>query len=183
MFAYSVINYHELTPGLLCNVIANKFHAPIQQLTEQVMAYFNLERQEDRKAPETADLQHLLFTKMQAETTQLIRKEATVLFPVIRNTSALNKSSKCLQPGAYESIQQAFQKILLLLQKLRQISANYQLQQHWSSEYKICIGDMMTAEQLIQQWIYVEQNILYPAAIPGQTIVVTQPAINNVIID
>ncbi|RFS23457.1 hypothetical protein DVR12_10610 [Chitinophaga silvatica] len=183
MFAYSIINYHELKPGHLCNVIANKFHAPIQQLIDQVMTYFNLDRQDDKQAPAVADLQHLLFGKMQTETSQLIRKETSVLFPVIRNASALNKSTKNLQPGAYDSIQQAFQKILLLLQKLRQVSSNYQLQQHWSAEYKLCVNDMLIAEQVIQQWIYIEQNILYPAAIPGHTIVVSQHEINNVIID
>ncbi|GEP92846.1 Iron-sulfur cluster repair protein YtfE, RIC family, contains ScdAN and hemerythrin domains [Chitinophaga terrae (ex Kim and Jung 2007)] len=183
MFAHSIINYHELTPGLLCNVIANKFHAPIQQLIEQVMAYFNLEKQEDGKAPQAADLQHLLFGKMQAETNQLIRKETSVLFPVIRNASILNKGQKTLQPGAYDSIQQAFQKILLLLQKLRQVSANYQIQQHWSAEYKLCIGDMIATELLIQQWIYIEQNILYPATLPGQTTVISHADINNRTID
>jgi hypothetical protein len=40
MFAYSIINFHELTPGSLCNVIANKFHFPIHQLADQVMTYF-----------------------------------------------------------------------------------------------------------------------------------------------
>lgn len=89
MFAYSIINFHELTPGNLCNVIANKFHFPIQHLAEQVMTYFYLERQEDSNAPAATDLQQLLFGKMQTEITQIIRKETTVLFPVIRNTSAI----------------------------------------------------------------------------------------------
>lgn len=64
MFAYSIINFHEQTPGNLCNVIANKFHFPVHHLAEQVMTYFNQERQEDRNLPATADLQPLLFGKM-----------------------------------------------------------------------------------------------------------------------
>jgi iron-sulfur cluster repair protein YtfE (RIC family) len=183
MFAYSIINFHELTPGSLCNVIANKFHFPIQHLADQVMTYFNLERQEDRDAPATADLQQLLFGKMQTEIAQLIRKETTVLFPVIRNRPALPQNKKNIRPAAYDSVQQSFQKILLLLQKIRQISANYQLQDHWSTAYKLCVGDIFITEQLLQQWIYVEQNILYPAAIPGHTMVITQHDINNVTID
>lgn len=183
MFAYTIINFHDLTPGSLCNVIANKFHFPIHHLADQVMTYFNLERQEDRSAPAAADLQQLLFGKMQMEIAQLIRKETTVLFPVIRNTSALHKNKKYIRPAAYDSIQQSFQKILLLLQKLRQISANYQLQEHWSTAYKLCVSDIFTTEQLLQQWIYVEQNILYPSAIPGHTMVITQHDINNIIID
>ena len=183
MFSYSIINFHELTPGNLCNVIANKFHFPIHHLADQVMTYFNLERQEDRSAPPAADLQQLLFGRMQTEITQLIRKETTVIFPVIRNTCALSQNKKNIRPAAYNSIQQSFQKISLLLQKLRQISANYQLQEQWSTAYKLCVGDIFTTEQLLQQWIYVEQNILYPAAIPGHTMVITQHDINNVIID
>lgn len=183
MLAYSIINFHELTPGNLCNVIANKFHFPITHQTEQVMAYFNLERQDDRSAPAVADLQQLLFSKIQTETSQLIRKESTVLFPVIRNVSALNKSKKNIPKAAYQSIQQSFGRVLLLLQKLRQISGNYQLQQQWSAAYKLCVNDIFITEQLLQQWIYVEQNILYPAAIPGHTMVITEHEINNIIID
>ncbi|MGO4294760.1 hypothetical protein [Chitinophaga sp. RAB17] len=183
MFAYSIINFHELTPGNLCNVIASKFHFPIHHLAEQVMTYFNQERQKDRDAPATADLQQLLFGKMYTEIAQLIRKETTILFPVICNTSPLNKNQKTIRPAVYDSIQQSLQKILLLLQRLRQISANYQLQKHWSPEYKLCVNDIFTTEQLLQQWIYIEQNILYPAVIPGHTIMITQHDINNVIID
>ncbi|HEY9256937.1 hypothetical protein [Chitinophaga sp.] len=103
MFAYSIINFHELPLGSLCDVIANKFHLPIQQTA--------------------------------------------------------------------------------VLQKLRQISANYQLQEHWSTTYKLCVSDIFITEQLLHQWIYVAQNILYPAAIPGHTVVITQHDINNAIID
>lgn len=183
MLAYSIINFHELTPGNLCNVIASKFHLPISHQTEQVMTYFNLDRQEDHTAPPAADLQQLLFGKLQAETAQLIRKESTVLFPVIRNSFALNNNKKNIPQTVYNSIQQSFQQVLLLLQKIRQVSGNYQLQAKWSPAYKLCIGDLFITEQLIQQWIYVEQNILYPAAIPGHTVVVTEHEINNVIID
>lgn len=183
MFAYSIINFHELTPGNLCNVIANKFHFPIHHLADQVMTYFNLERQEDLSAPSAADLQQLLFSKMQTEIAQLVRKETMVLFPVIRNLSAQHNHKKNIRPAAYDSIQQSFQKILLLLSKLRQISANYQLQDQWSTAYKLCVGDIFISEQLIQQWIYVEQNILYPAAIPGHTMIISQQDIKNAIID
>jgi iron-sulfur cluster repair protein YtfE (RIC family) len=183
MYPYAIINFHELTPSALCDVIANKFHLPLTQTAEQVMAYFNLERQEDHSAPAAADLQQLLFGKMQTEVSQLIRKEATILFPVIRNISTHNTGKKNIQPAAAESVQQSFQKILLLLQKLRQVSGNYQLQHNWSSAYKICVSDMFVMEQILQQWIYIEQNILYPAVMPGHTIVVTQHDINNIIID
>ncbi|MBS0025934.1 hypothetical protein [Chitinophaga hostae] len=147
---------------------------------EQVMSYFNLDLQEDRSAPAVADLQHLLFGRMQTETIQLIRRESNLLFPVIRNTSARNKA---LKPAAYDSVQQSFQKIQLLLQKVRQVSGNYQLQEQWSAEYKLCTGDLFITEQLLQQWIYVAQNILYPAVIPGHTAIISQDDIDNVIID
>jgi len=144
------------------------------------MTYFNVDLQEDRSVPAVADLQQLLFGKMQAEIIQLIRKETSLLFPAIRDTSAGNKN---LRTAAYNNIQQSFQKIQLLLQKVRQISGNYQLQEQWSTEYKLCIGDMFITEQLLQQWIYVAQNILYPAAVPGHTAIISQHDIDNVIID
>ncbi|MEC5147867.1 hypothetical protein [Chitinophaga sp. 212800010-3] len=182
MLTYSIINFHELTPGHLCLVIANKFHWPIQHQAEQVMAYFNLDRQDDGTTPPVADLQQLLFSRMHAEINQLIRKESTLLFPVIRNQSAL-KMRENIQPVVYESIQQSFQKITLLLQRLRQVSGNYQLHPEWSATYRLCINDIFLTEQLLHQWIYVEQNILYSTAVPGHQPVAPQQDTDNQIID
>ncbi|MCW3462475.1 hypothetical protein [Chitinophaga nivalis] len=179
MYASAIINFHELSPATLCDVITNKFHLPIEHTAAQIMAYFNLEKQEDSSAPATADLQQLLFVKLQTEISQLIRKEATILFPVIRNITTHNTGKKSIQPAAYDSVLQSFQKILLLLQKIRQVSANYLLQRHWSSAYKICISDLYSLEQLTQQWIYVEQNILYPAAMPGHAPAMQEDEFNN----
>ncbi|WP_212001011.1 hypothetical protein [Chitinophaga sp. HK235] len=181
MHPYAIINFHELTPAALCDVITSKFHQPIEHTAEEIMAWFNLERQDDPSAPATADLQQLLFTKMQTEFTQLMRKETSIIFPVIRNAAIHNKGQKSLQPAVYDSIQQSFQKIILLLQKLRQVTGNYLLQGHWSAAYKICISDMYSLEQLLQQWIYVEQNILYPAVLPANTIVIRQEEIINTV--
>lgn len=181
MHPYAIINFHELTPAALCDVIANKFHHPIERTAEEVMAWFNLERQDDPTAPATADLQQLLFAKMQTEIIQLMRKETSIIFPVIRNASIHKKGRKSLQPTTYDSIQQSFQKIMLLLQKIRQVTGNYLLQGYWSSAYKICISDMYTMEQLLQQWLYIAQNILYPAVLPANTIIIRQDEILNTV--
>ncbi|NSL89376.1 hypothetical protein [Chitinophaga solisilvae] len=184
MYPFAIINFHELSPAALCDVVVNKFHQPIENIADQVMAWFNLEKQEDVTVPAAADLQQLLFSSIQAECTLIIRKENSVLFPVIRNAAVHNNGKKALQPAAYESIRQSFQKILLLLQKLRQVTGNYLVQPQWSSGYKICVSDMYSLEQLLYQWLYIEQNILYPAVLPPNTIIIRQEElINTVSID
>ncbi|HVI48017.1 MAG TPA: hypothetical protein VM802_24325 [Chitinophaga sp.] len=164
-YANAIINFHEMTPAALCDVISSKFHLPVEQTAAQVIAYFNTGKQEDPTAPAVADLQHLLFSRMQTECLLLIRKEHALIFPLIRNIASHN--TRKLQPSIYENIHQSFQKILLMLQKIRQITSHYLVQVYWSSAYKLCISNMFTTEQLLQQWIYVEQNILYPAVLPA----------------
>ncbi|SKA15314.1 hypothetical protein SAMN04488128_1021140 [Chitinophaga eiseniae] len=181
MHPYAIINFHELTPAALCDVIVNKFHQPIERTAEEVMAWFNLERQDDPTAPATADLQQLLFAKMLTEIAQLMRKETTLIFPVIRNAAIHKKGRKSLKPTAYDGIRPSFDKIMLLLQKLRQVTGNYLLQGHWSPAYKICLSDMYTVEQLLQQWHYIAQNILYPAVLPANTIIIRQDEIFNTV--
>ncbi|MBV8254727.1 MAG: hypothetical protein JO154_19150 [Chitinophaga sp.] len=179
MHAFAIINFHELSPTTLCDVVVHKFHTPIEQTADQIMTYFNLELQDDSKVSGSATIQQLLFSRLHAEISQVIRKEATILYPVIREKCLLEEKCKCIQPTTYESIRQAFQKITLLLHKLRQVSANYQIQQTWSSSYKLCISDLYMLEQLVQQWLYIEQNILYPAVTKPGTIIVQQDELNN----
>lgn len=175
MYTYSTINFYELTPAQLCDVISQKFHIPMEMAASQIMSYFELERQDDPTAPAAADLQQLLFHKMQGELLQVIRKEATILFPMIRNTQPHTDGGGYIQQSAFDNMQQSFQKISLLLQKIRQVANNFLLRGHWSNYYKICVNDMCMMEQLIQQYIYVEQNILYPAVLKSGNTCVLQP--------
>ncbi|SHL90211.1 hypothetical protein SAMN05444266_105413 [Chitinophaga jiangningensis] len=174
MLPFAIINFHELCPAELCEVTVHKFHTPVEQTAEQVMSYFLLDRQDDGNAPAAADIQHLLFSRMQAEILQVIRKESTILFPVIEKAQENQENIRCIQPNTYQSIRSSYQKITLLLQKLRQVTGNYQLQPSWSNAYKLCIGDMYLLELLVHQWMYVTQNILYPAVTKPGTIMIQQ---------
>jgi iron-sulfur cluster repair protein YtfE (RIC family) len=165
MYTYSTINFYELKPAELCDVVIHRFHIPMEMAAEQIMHYFELERQEDFTVPPAADLQQLLFHKMQSELFQVVRKETTILFPMIRNTQPHTASGGYIQQSAFESVQQSFQKITLLQQKLRQVTNNFLLKGEWSNLYKICVNDMCMMEQQIQQYMYVAQNILYPSVL------------------
>gem|GEM_PF-783583 len=174
MLPFAIINFHELCPAELCEVIAHKFHTPVEQTAEQVLSYFAIDRQDDQQAPPATDIQHLLFSRMQAEILQLVRKEGTILFPVVITAYGNREDVRCIQPATYHSIRSSHQKITLLLQKLRQVTDNYQLQATWSNAYKLCVGDMYSLEQLVHQWIYVTQNILYPAVTKPGTMIIRQ---------
>ncbi|MBV7528630.1 hypothetical protein [Chitinophaga sp. sic0106] len=174
MLPFAIINFHELCPAELCEVTVHKFHTPVEQTADQVISYFLHDLQDDRKAPAAANIQHLLFSRLQAEIFQVIRKESTILFPVIEKASENKEDPRCIQPTTYQTIRSSYQKITLLLQKLRQVTGNYQLQPTWSNAYKICIGDMYVLEQLVHQWMYVTQNILYPAVTKPGTILIQQ---------
>ncbi|MFB6455928.1 hypothetical protein ACE38W_11715 [Chitinophaga sp. Hz27] len=179
MHAFAIINFHELTPPALCDVVRHKFHHAIEQAADQVASYFTLERQDDTFAPSSADIQQLLFSRLHAEVIQTIRKEDTILYPVIKSQQPQSPPIKCIQHATFVTIRHSFQKITLLLQKIRQVAGNYQIQSNWSSAYKLCINDMYITEQLIMQWIYVTQNILYPSVTKPGTIIIEQNDFNN----
>lgn len=179
MHAFAIINFHELTPSALCEVMKHKFHHAIEHTADQVVSYFTLELQDDTTVPAVADIQHLLFARLHAEIIQTIRKEDTILYPVIKSQEPQSPPIKCIQHGTYTTIRNSFQKITLLLQKIRQVSGNYQIQTNWSSAYKLCINDLYITEQLVMQWIYVAQNILYPSVTKPGTIVIDQNDFNN----
>jgi copper chaperone CopZ len=53
------------------------------------------------------------------------------------------------------------QRILTILQKIRELMNNYIQQPNWSSAYKICCNELYGLEQLIHYVLYVKENFLW----------------------
>jgi iron-sulfur cluster repair protein YtfE (RIC family) len=100
----------------------------------------------------------MLFGKMVDELTHLFLKEKGLIYPGI-----LAKGLQfVLQPAVIQQIQLTQEKITALLNRLRQLLNNFQMKPTWSAEWKNCVQDFFQVEVKIHQWIYVEQNLLYP---------------------
>ena len=100
----------------------------------------------------------MLFGKMVDELTHLFLKEKGLIYPGIQAKGLQFE----LQPAVIQQIQLTQEKITALLSRLRQLLNNFQMKPTWSNEWKSCVQDFFQLETKIHQWIYIEQNMLYP---------------------
>jgi iron-sulfur cluster repair protein YtfE (RIC family) len=92
------------------------------------------------------------------QTDHLFLKEKGLIYPGIQAKGL----QFLLQPAVMQQIQVTQGKITAILNRLRQLLNNFQMKPFWSTEWKNCVQDFFQLETKIHQWIYIEQNMLYP---------------------
>jgi len=68
----------------------------------------------------------------------------------------------CLQPTLLETVHQRQQVIVNLLQKLRHLLQDFNIQAQWHKDWKNCVNEMFSLETKVYQWIHLEGSMLYP---------------------
>lgn len=154
-----------MTPEGLCNIIEYRYQAEIRHSAEKIQEYLHANPQVVELSDSVSELVHLLFQKLADEVLHLFRKETVIIFPCIkhhyRGTERIIPTN-CVENSVYRNIQGTHKLILNLVQRLRQVLDNYHTDVSWSSAWKECLNEMFTLENKIYNWIYVEQNYLYP---------------------
>jgi iron-sulfur cluster repair protein YtfE (RIC family) len=145
-------------PGL-CFLIENECHTAIETSFAGVQRYLSSGAAPDLPLSVT-ELLEILYSKLTDEVHQLFRKETGLLFPAIRKQAA---DSSIIRISIPESIHHTHTVITNLLLKIRQLLNNYLIQPNWSKAWKTCVNELFQLEGKIHQWIYIEQNLLYPA--------------------
>ena len=147
----------QIPASSLCKKIEVECQPELLALCSRVEKYFT------QHAVNEIDDQHvelvfMLFGKMVDELTHLFLKEKGLIYPGIQAKGL----QFVLQPAVIQQIQLTQEKITALLCRLRQVLNNFQMKPTWSSEWKNCVQDFFQLETKIHQWIYIEQNMLYP---------------------
>lgn len=145
------INFQNFSPSELCSYLDERYYAQIINDLSTTEKYL-LDFSSTEDSP-TLDLVIALFYKLQNEVKQLFVKDRLLLFPHIITKKI---SSISLTP-----INIIHQRILTLLQKIRELMNNYIQQPNWSSGYKICCNELYGVEQLIHYVLYVKENYLW----------------------
>jgi hypothetical protein len=143
----------------LCFLIENECHTAIEASFSGVNNYLSGGYTPNLSLSSTELLQ-ILYSKLYDEVKQLFRKEKLLLFPAIRNQSEDNTAVQISIPT---SIQHTHKVITNLLLKIRQLLNNYLIEPGWNREWKSCVNELFQLEGKIHQWVYIEQNLLYPA--------------------
>ena len=147
----------QIPASALCKKIELECQPELLALCSRVENYFT------QHAVNEIDDQHvelvfMLFVKMVDELTHLFLKEKGLIYPGIQAKGLQFE----LQPAVIQQIQHTQEKITALLNRLRQLLNNFQMKPTWSREWKNCVQDFFQLETKIHQWIYIEQNMLYP---------------------
>jgi iron-sulfur cluster repair protein YtfE (RIC family) len=121
---------------------------------EQFLSQYTADEFEDQHI----ELVLMLFTKIFDELSHLFLKEKGLIYPGIQNKG----TEFVLLPAIVKEIQHTQQKITAILVRLRQLLNNFQMKPFWSAAFKNCVQHFYQLETKIHQWIYIEQNLLYP---------------------
>lgn len=145
------INYYNFSPNELCHYLDDRYYSQILQNFETAQKYIT-ELPEIEYTP-SLDLVITLFHKLQLEVKQLFVKDRILLFPHVVTQQSISIS---LAP-----INIIHQRIIILLQKIRELMNNYVQKPLWSSTYKIFCNELYGLEQLIHYVLYVKENFIW----------------------
>lgn len=151
MRSLHAINYHNFSPNEICHYLDDRYYSQIIQNFDKTQKYIE-ELPETDYSP-TLEVVITLFHKLQLEVNQLFIKDRILIFPhVIKKQS----TSISLVP-----INIIHQRIIVLLQKIRELMNNYVQQPAWSSAYNIFCNELYGLEQLIHYVFYVKENFIW----------------------
>ena len=148
---------NQIPASELCEKIEAECQPELLAFCNRIEKYLTLHTVNEIK-DQHVELVVMLFDKMVDELTHLFLKEKGLIFPGIQAKGL----QFVLQPAVIQQIQLTQEKITALLSRLRQVLNNFQMKPTWSSEWKNCVQDFFQLETKIHQWIYIEQNMLYP---------------------
>jgi iron-sulfur cluster repair protein YtfE (RIC family) len=154
-----------LSPEGLCSLIMREYHPSISESCRKIEGYLLSNQYGKDISIPLSELIHLIFMKLNDEIKHFFLKESGIIFPAIKKNTK-GKTGKevghFLQPTALESIHQRQQVITNLLQKLRHLLQDYNIQPSWHKDWKECVNEMFQLESKVYQWIHVEGSLLYP---------------------
>jgi len=147
----------QIPASALCKKLEFECQPVLLALCSRIEIYFT-QHTINELDDQHIELVCMMFGKMVDELTHLFLKEKGLIYPGIQAKGM----QFLLQPAIMQQIQVTQGKITAILNRLRQLLNNFQMKPFWSTEWKNCVQDFFQLETKIHQWIYIEQNMLYP---------------------
>jgi iron-sulfur cluster repair protein YtfE (RIC family) len=147
----------QIPASALCKKLEFECQPALLALCSRIEIYFT-QHTINELDDQHIELVCMMFGKMVDELTHLFLKEKGLIYPGIQAKGL----QFLLQPAVMQQIQVTQGKITAILNRLRQLLNNFQMKPFWSTEWKNCVQDFFQLETKIHQWIYIEQNMLYP---------------------
>lgn len=155
----------SIAPGDLCHQIEQECHPELLTICKDIAAYFSRQDHWGFSDP-IAEMVQLVFFKMEDEMKHLLLKEKNLIFPGIKSKQRLF----VLSPAAWKYIVDTQRVIAELIERIRHLLNHFQTKPTCSKEWQHCVQQFFQLEKRIHQWIFVEQNILYPSSLQSFSI-------------
>ncbi|MFN7539375.1 MAG: hypothetical protein ACK5RQ_04940 [Bacteroidota bacterium] len=155
----------SIAPSELCYQIEQECHPELLTICKDIAAYFGGQEHWGFSDP-IAEMVQLVFFKMEDEMKHLLLKEKNLIFPGIKSKQRLF----VLTPAAWKYIVNTQRVIAELMERIRHLLNHFQTKPTCSKEWQQCVQQFFELEKKIHQWIFVEQNLLYPSSLQSFSI-------------
>lgn len=162
----ALYNFNEWNLDFLCDYIVNTHHKTVMRLLPQLTAYtLKIEQVHGAHHPELFEIAGL-FSQINTELLQHLKKEEEVLFPAIKELLKSNSpevkatiiSEITRMKGEHEFAGGAIDKINVL-------SDNYSVPDDGCNTYRVTYKLLEEFEDDLHIHVHLENNILYPKAL------------------
>ncbi|HMP91568.1 MAG TPA: hypothetical protein PKD90_01765 [Phnomibacter sp.] len=157
MLASHLVEVNELSAPMLCDYIETKHYNPIQNSLRTLHPYAQgLPALEANNSQQELIL--LLFTRLKQELEQMMRTDQSIVFKHVKAQCNTQGNSTLQLPVAL--IQKTHKRIMQLLERIRQSANNYLAKPDWSQHTRMFYEELFSLEQMVQQAIYLKENVL-----------------------
>ena len=159
-------NFNEWNLDFLCDYIVNTHHKTVLKLLPQLTVYTRkIEQVHGAHHPELVEIA-ALFSQINDELLQHLKKEEEVLFPAIKDVLKTNSSeSKKIVISEITRMKGEHEFAGGAMDKINVLSDNYSVPADGCSTYQVAYKLLEQFEDDLHIHVHLENNILYPKAL------------------
>ena len=162
----TIQNFNEWDLGFLCDYIVNTHHKYVlKSLPELVMYTEKIASVHGERHPELAEVA-FLFSQINKELLQHMKKEEEVLFPAIKEAVSSGSSNAIsLIVSEIERLSGEHEFAGGAMDKINVITANYSVPADGCNTYNVTFKLLRLFEDDLHTHVHLENNILFPKAL------------------
>lgn len=151
-----------LRPDNIVHIIESDHHQKINECCNIVNDFVLQHSHVDDVDLSVSELLHLLVAKLSDEIKHLILKESGILFPIIKKDLKNSTGRVTIDRQIFESIKTRHVVISELLKRIKRLFNDQNSLRDLDDDWKIFFETLTLLEEKIHEWIYLEQDLLFP---------------------
>lgn len=151
MQSLHTLNFNDFSPSEICNYLSDRYFVQVMHNFEVSKKYLTALYEENQD--QNIEWINNIFNILYEETKHLFSKDKILLFPhmMAQNATGIN----------LEPVNEIHKRIIVLLNKIRNLMNNYVAQPNWSSVQKICCNELYNLEQSLLYVLYIKENFIW----------------------